>query len=67
MSEFIKLNRRGKEQSGTIHLKKRQVSCFEEAGWNGCRTISMMGGGMYEVEESIDEIKELLGIESSTR
>lgn len=66
MSEYIKLTSTESMGHGAIFVKARQVSSISERMCRGdsgdCVQISMMGGSYYQVEESFEEVKNLLGI-----
>lgn len=63
MSEYIKLTQVNPEPRTLIYIKVRQVSAITANGYDENVQISMMGGGMYSVSESIDEVLKLLDID----
>lgn len=68
MGEYVKLTSNKLCGNGTIFVKARQVSSICERVHSGKDAnyvqVSMMGGSYYQVTESFDQVKKLLGIET---
>jgi uncharacterized protein YlzI (FlbEa/FlbD family) len=63
MSEYIKLTTLNPESE--LFIKKRQISSVVAEGfYGGSTSISMMGGSVYNIKESIEEVKKLLNLDS---
>ncbi len=63
MSEYVKLKCTNPETD--IFIRKRQVSAVMVNGYTeGQVCVCMMGGGIYDIETPIDEVIQLLGLDS---